>query len=36
MRKIVVTQFMTLDGVIESPQNWSFPYWTDDIGKLRS
>ena len=33
--KIVVTQFITLDGVIEAPNEWSFPYWNDDIAKLK-
>jgi len=36
MRKVVVTMFLSLDGVMEDPQNWSFPYWTDEIGKLKS
>jgi dihydrofolate reductase len=35
MRKIVVSEFMTLDGVIESPHLWSFPYWNDEIGKFK-
>lgn len=35
MRKIVVTEFMTLDGVIEAPETWSFPYWNDDIAKFK-
>lgn len=35
MRKIVVTEFVTLDGVMEDPQNWSFPYWEDDIAKVK-
>ena len=34
-RKIIVTEFLTLDGVMEEPQNWSFPYWTDEIGKFK-
>ena len=33
--KIVVTQFMTLDGVVESPQDWSFPYWSDETAKFK-
>ncbi len=33
--KIVVTQFITLDGVIEAPHEWSFPYWSDEIAKLK-
>lgn len=35
MRKIIVTQFMTLDGVLEEPQTWSFPYWNDEIAKFK-
>src|SRR5215212_1813944 len=35
MRKVVVTEFMTLDGVMEAPNLWSFPYWTDDISKIK-
>jgi dihydrofolate reductase len=30
MRKLVESTFMTLDGVIESPQEWGPPYWDDD------
>jgi len=33
--KIGVTQFMTLDGVVESPQDWSFPYWSDETAKFK-
>ena len=29
MRKLVESTFMTLDGVIDNPQNWSPPYWDD-------
>jgi len=35
MRNIVVTMFMTLDGVIQDPHHWSFPYWNDDIAKFK-
>ncbi len=34
-RKLVVTVFTSLDGVIESPEKWSFPYWNDEIGKFK-
>lgn len=27
--------FVTLDGVVESPEKWSFPYWNDEIGKFK-
>jgi len=33
--KIVVTEFLTLDGVMEAPNEWSFPYWGDDIAKVK-
>ncbi len=26
MRKLVVSEFVTLDGVMEAPDKWSFPY----------
>lgn len=26
---------MSLDGVVEEPQKWSFPYWNDEIGKYK-
>ena len=29
MRKLVESTFLTLDGVISSPQNWGPPYWDD-------
>jgi dihydrofolate reductase len=35
MRKITVTEFITLDGVIDEPQQWSFPYWNDEIAKIK-
>jgi dihydrofolate reductase len=25
---------MTLDGVVESPDKWSFPYFTDEVGQV--
>jgi dihydrofolate reductase len=35
VRKLVVTEFVTLDGVMEAPHQWSFPFWGDDIGKFK-
>jgi len=26
---------MSLDGVVESPEKWSFPYWNEEIGKFK-
>ena len=30
MRKIAVQMYMSVDGVMEAPEKWSFPYWTDE------
>lgn len=35
MGKLVVTEFLTLDGVMEAPHEWSFPYWNDEIGQFK-
>ncbi|HEV2780620.1 MAG TPA: dihydrofolate reductase family protein [Actinophytocola sp.] len=32
MRRIVATTYMTLDGVIKDPHEWSGPYFDDDAG----
>src|SRR5215212_9123414 len=34
MRKIVVTEFVSLDGVIENP-SWTFKYWNDETAKFK-
>ena len=28
--------FVSLDGVMEDPHKWSFPYWNDEIGKFKN
>ena len=33
VRKIIVNEFMTLDGVIEAPEKWQFPYMSDDVSE---
>jgi len=35
MRKIVVTEFVSLDGVVENPR-WSAPYWNDEIANFKA
>jgi dihydrofolate reductase len=30
VRKVIVSTFVTLDGVMEEPQNWNFQFWNDD------
>src|SRR6266704_940993 len=32
MRKIAAGMFVSLDGVVEAPENWTFDYFTDEIG----
>jgi dihydrofolate reductase len=34
VRRLVVTQFMSLDGVVEDPA-WTFPYWNDEIARFK-
>src|SRR5215203_2951044 len=36
MRKVVVSEFLALDGVMEAPNEWSFPYWSDEIGTFKN
>jgi dihydrofolate reductase len=33
MRKIVAGLFVSLDGVMESPDKWQFPYFNDQMGE---
>src|ERR1051326_8067916 len=43
MRKIVVSEYVTLDGVMEDPGGaektehggWSFPFWSEEAGKFK-
>lgn len=43
MRKVIVSEFMSLDGVIEAPgpahdfkhAGWTMPYWGDDIAAFK-
>ncbi len=34
MRNLVVTEFLSLDGVMEDPA-WTFKYWNDEIAKFK-
>lgn len=33
MRKITAGLFISLDGVVEDPQNWHFPYFNEEMGQ---
>lgn len=35
MRKILVTEYLTLDGVFEEPGHWSFDFWSDEAAKYK-
>lgn len=34
MRKITADLFISLDGVIEAPETWIGPYFSDDVGQM--
>ena len=33
MRKVVAAEFLSLDGVMESPDRWHFPYFNEEMGQ---
>jgi dihydrofolate reductase len=33
MRKVVASEIVSLDGVVESPEKWHFPYFNDQMGE---
>jgi dihydrofolate reductase len=33
MRKIVASLFVSLDSVVEAPEEWTFPYFNDEVGQ---
>lgn len=36
MRKLVVVEYVTLDNRMEAPENWTFPYWNDQIAAFQT
>jgi dihydrofolate reductase len=32
MRKVIASEIVSLDGVVESPEKWHFPYFNDQMG----
>jgi len=35
MRKVIASEYVTLDGVMEEPGTWSFPFWNDELAKYK-
>jgi dihydrofolate reductase len=33
MRRVVASEFLSLDGVMEAPEKWHFPYFNDEMGE---
>ncbi|HZY56293.1 MAG TPA: hypothetical protein VFE09_00690 [Rubrobacteraceae bacterium] len=36
MRRVIVSEFVSLDGVMEASEKWHFPYWSDEMGEYKS
>ena len=34
MRKVIAGLFISLDGVVEAPETWHFPYFDDEMGEI--
>jgi hypothetical protein len=34
MRKVTAGLFVSLDGVVESPEKWQLPYFNDEMGEV--
>src|SRR6266487_4017845 len=34
VRKVIADEYVTLDGVMEAPEKWQFPYFSDDFGEF--
>jgi dihydrofolate reductase len=35
LRSVVATEYITLDGVMEAPNKWSFQFWNDEAAKFK-
>src|ERR671916_1661586 len=33
VRKVIASEFVSLDGVMEAPDRWHFPYFNDEMGE---
>ncbi len=34
MRKVIASEYLTLDGVMEAPNKWSFQFWNEEAAKF--
>ena len=34
MRRVIAYEYLTLDGVMEAPEKWQFPYFSADVAEL--
>ncbi len=35
MRKVIVSEYVTLDGIMDEPGNWSFPFWNEEASTFK-
>jgi dihydrofolate reductase len=35
MRKLIATEFVSLDGYMDEPGTWTFPFWNDEIAQFK-
>ena len=35
MRKVIASEYVTLDGVMEEPGTWSFPFWNEEASQFK-
>ncbi len=35
-RRVVASTYVTLDGFIDEPGRWSFPFWSDEAGQFKA
>jgi dihydrofolate reductase len=35
MSNVILSEFVTLDGIMEAPHKWQFPFWNDETGRFK-
>lgn len=35
MRKVIASEYVTLDGVMDEPSLWSGPFWSDEASNFK-